>query len=331
MAGTFDSVSLPAPSLLLSFSLDQQPQTIEVIAAAQPFTTMGRNRVERAVARHLDAIAPTASGDLADVMGEMQFLSDSGEMGVALISLSPETYDGLTRAANASAKTQTSQPLARLGVLRAGGPVSERGESSFTPAHLAYGGSSQSLAGLFDAEKTLPGKQGLWLEAFGQRGNQGNDSDGYTGFNSNVAGITLGYDRELGNHWVAGTALAYSRTDLDFVSSQANGDVSGCYLSLYGSWNKDGAYAQGIMSYGRNNYDQQRRVNVGGIDRLAMSDHDGNVWAANLSGGFMTSSGAWGTAAPMRPCTTRGSVKTVSVKPVQEAWICWWDRKIPIP
>lgn len=293
LSGTFATTVLPEATPLLSFSLNIIPDTVQVQTHTASYTSVARNRVAMTVARHLDAIAPLATGDLADVMGEVQGLTDLGEFNTALTSLSPESYDGLTRAAFASQQAQTTQLFNRLGALHASEQLAGRSASSFAPVHLAYGGNSLSLASLFDGEKRQPGKHGMWLEAFGQWGDQDNDAAGYTGFDSHTAGLTLGYDRKWGANGIAGAALGYSRTDLDFSASRANGDIRARSLSLYGSWNKDGAYAQGVLSYGRNNYDQARWVNVGGIDRRAVSDHDGNVLAASLVGGFMSGSGAW--------------------------------------
>jgi len=220
-------------------------------------------------------------------------LATPSDLAAAFTSLSPESFDGLTRAASVSTAAQTTQVFTRLGALRASNQISGSRASSFAPIHLAYSGDSQSLASLFDGERQQSGKHGLWLEAFGKRGDQGSDADGYTGFDYRTAGITLGYDREFGDNWVFGAALGYSRSDIDFSEAQAQGDINGRNLTLYGSWNKDGTYAQGMLSYGRNHYDQQRRVIVGSIDRLASSNHSGDVFAASLSGGFMSQSGEW--------------------------------------
>ena len=293
LSGEFDLTTLPAPTPLRSFSLEQQPMELDVVASVQPFATIARNQVGRTVAGYLDAITPVAVGDLANVMGEIQNLSDPKSLNLALTSLSPEVYDGLTRAAFVSVASQTAQLFNRIEAVRANGQVSGYSVSSFTPIRLAYGGDSQSLASLFSSDKLSERRHGLWLEGFGQRGNQKDDPAGFTGFDSRIGGVTLGYDRKFGDDWLAGGALSYSSTNLNFNDARAYGDISSQYLSLYGGWNRNGVYLQGAFSYGLNSYDQQRWVNVGSIDRLAVSHHDGNVLAASLSGGFMSQSNTW--------------------------------------
>ena len=293
LSGDFDATTLPYPTPLLNFSLNGTADALQVLAHAASFTTVATNRVGMAVARYLDAIGPAATGDLANVMGEIQNLSEQESLDAALTSLSPEVYDGATRVAYASVTFQTRQLLTRLDAMRAGDQASSASASGFAPVRLAYSGDSQGLASLFDGERKQSGKRGLWLEAFGQWGDQETDSDGYTGFDVRTAGLSLGYDRAFSENWVAGAALGYSRVNADFNESRASSVISGQYLMLYGGWNKNGAYAQGVLSYGRNDYDQQRWVDVGAIDRLAVSSHSGNVLAASLSGGFMSQAGVW--------------------------------------
>ena len=293
ISGNFASITLPAPTPLLSFSLGQTNDALQVRANAASYATVAANRVGTTMGHYLDAIAPGASADLADVLGELQSMTDPSALARALTSISPEVYDGMSHAASAAVAAQTAQLLTRLGAVLANDQLQVRSLSSFAPVRLAYDGDSRSLEGLLDADRALPHKHGLWLEAFGHRGNQDDDADGYTGFDSRTAGITLGYDRKFGENWIVGAAAGYSRIDLNFNAAQTGGDISGRYLSVYGSWNENGAYAQGVLSHGRNAYDLRRSVNVGGIDRLAVSSHDGNVLAASLTGGYLSGAGAW--------------------------------------
>jgi subtilase-type serine protease len=55
----------------------------------------------------------------------------------------------------------------------------------------------------------------------------------------------------------------------------------------------DRSYIEGALSYGVNDYSNDRRVEIGGIRRNADSDHDGNVWFAALGGGYTVPWNTW--------------------------------------
>ena len=153
---------------------------------------------------------------------------------------------------------------------------------------LAYTGDSSDIRALYAGEVTeVPAWwRDVWVTPFGQWGDQDGE-DGYTGFDYNVLGITVGIDRPVSDRLVLGASAAYTDTDVDQDKGHGDGDIEGWMASLYGSYSLDNAYVDGALSYGRNDYDAKRRVQVGTINRTARSDHDGDVLAATLGGGYL--------------------------------------------
>jgi len=170
----------------------------------------------------------------------------------------------------------------------AGSPDNEK------PILLAYSGSDASLGQLFTlgALPPIQGKNGLWLDAFGQWGD-GDEEDGYTGYDYFMRGVTLGFDHHLMDKLMAGLSLGYSRSDIDLDRDQGDGDVKSLFGSLYGSYFDRNLYIDGILSYGRNWYDNSRLIRIGGILRQATSEHDAHLFSGYLGGGYSLDFNPW--------------------------------------
>jgi uncharacterized protein with beta-barrel porin domain len=160
-----------------------------------------------------------------------------------------------------------------------------------TPILLAYRGSD--VGQLYNPERIsqIQGKNGLWFDAFGQWGDQGEGnrnswSGGYTGFDYFMRGATLGFDRALTDRLMAGVSVGYSRSDIDLNHDQGNGYIRSLYGSIYGSYFYKNLYMDGIFSYGRNWYDNHRLITIGTDQRKAYSKHDGGLFSAYLQGGY---------------------------------------------
>jgi outer membrane autotransporter protein len=284
ISGSFSDILLPEPKPLLRFGVNQLPNSVEVEAHVPKSTTVAKNRVEYIMGNYLDRILPTAKGDLAYVLGEIQLLSEPEAFSTAFSSLSPVSYDNYTRGTLFSAQQYAKSLQYRMNNvrshMRAGSPENQK-------PLLAYSGSDASLGQLFASGglSQVQGKSGLWLDAFGQWGDQ-DEEDGFTGYDYFMRGATLGFDHRLADKVMAGLSLGYSRSDMDLDQNQGSGDVKSLFGSLYGSYFDKNLYIDAILSYGWNWYDNSRFLTIGGILREATSDHDGRLFSGYLGGGY---------------------------------------------
>jgi hypothetical protein len=108
----FTNVMLPPPSNFVSFEMNQLPTLVQIEVNVKDFTWLARNRVEWAVANYLDRILPTASGDLSNILAQIQNLSKS-EFSTALSTLSSDSYDNFTRTTYSTAQQYTKSPPLR--------------------------------------------------------------------------------------------------------------------------------------------------------------------------------------------------------------------------
>ena len=287
---TFSDAILPASTPLLSFNMNQLPDRIQVETSTESFTTVATNRVALAIGRYLDRITPTATGDLSNVIGNFQFLPYGSEFQTAFSSLSPDSYDTATRTTYDVTRQNTKILQQRMQSLRpnfAAPSAGIRTRLDGEPMLLVYNGSDTSIGQLVSAKQRAEEqkKYGLWLQGFGQSGDQ-DEEDGYTGFDYQMAGITLGFDYALTDRLIVGVSVDYADTDIDLNRNAGDGAIESIGGSLYGSHFTERAYLEGVLSYGRQSYDNDRNIVIGPVLRRARSDHDGDAFSLFSEGGY---------------------------------------------
>ena len=296
----FDTVNLPPDSALVNFGHDYRfdvagRDLFEVTTAVEPFRTVARNSLQRTVAGYLERIAPTASGDLAEVIGTFQLLPQNANFDTAFTSLSPDTHDNYTQATFFGVSQYQETLSRRLRARRIdkvlGGTSSRQaGFETDRSLLLAYSGDNSGIRSLYAGEVTeVPAWwRDVWVTAFGQWGDQDGE-DGYTGFDYNVLGLSVGIDHPVNDRLLLGASAAYTDTDVDQENGRGDGDIEGWMASLYSSYSLDSAYVDATLSYGQNDYDAKRKIRIGDLARSAKSDHDGDVIAVSLGGGYLVS------------------------------------------
>lgn len=282
LSGAFASLLLPGSTPLLRFDVsDMGKNSYLVTASTQNFASVAETRIQRAITENLDAVIGSAKGDLSLVLGEIQAMPASG-YGTAFSSLSPDSYDCSTKTTFSSADQFTQVLSNRLRSLRSSS-AGHSGNNSVRPLidRTAFGSTSQRSG-------TSSGKMesyGMWLSGFGQWG--GFDAaDDYTGFDFNLYGTTLGYDRYLGRNLTAGASLGYANTNVYFDDDRGTGLIRTITGSAYGSCSAEHVFLETALSYGRQSYENSRKVEVGSIQRVAESAHGGNTLQAYLGGGL---------------------------------------------
>jgi outer membrane autotransporter protein len=291
---TFSNIYVPASTTLLSFNVNLLPKIVEVEVNAESFTTVATNRVELAIAKYLDRITPTATGDLSYVIGEFQVLSMS-EFGSAFASLSPSLYDISTRTTYYGTQQYTTTLLKRIHSLQLTSASTESQRNAALGKKeklLAYNGPTASIRQLCAPAQKKQAEYGVWLDGFGQWGDQDGD-DGFPSYDFKVHGMTIGFDRMFRDNYIAGISIGFSGADIDVDRDQADGDIDTVYSSLYGSYYTRNGYIDGALSYGGQDYYNKRQVVIGPIQREAWSEHDGDMFSAFTEGGYNIDVNTW--------------------------------------
>ncbi len=262
--GEFNSETLPENTPLLSFQAVTYSDRVEVETLAKSCTTVATNPLQKKIAQHLDRIMPKATGDMSLVLGDFQALSEP-DFDAAFASLSPDSYNNSTRTTLSSTQQYVKTIQQRMHSLRA------------------------SLK--FAAADTRP-KYGVWLQGFGQRGDQDSE-EGFTGYDSDLYGGSFGADLFFSENVLFGISLGASSADIDFKNSMGDSNIDAYIGSLYGSWFTRRYYLDASLSYGYQEYDNSRKITIGAIHRTATSDHDGSIFSSYLEGGYNFSFNRW--------------------------------------
>lgn len=117
------------------------------------------------------------------------------------------------------------------------------------------------------------------------------------GMNFNDQRVLVGADYRFNDNFIAGLATGYTHINSDFISdlNVAGGSIEADIfnISMFGSYDIDNFFVDGILSYSRSSYDSERRVVVtdmnnstAGADRVASASPDGNHYSANLGVGY---------------------------------------------
>jgi len=289
LGGSFDSVTLPASSVLLRFGFAQVDNQAVVTVEADPFVTVARNGAEAAVASHLDAIAPTVSGDLAARLAGMQMLAAS-DFGGAFSSLSPESYNAGTRSALTLGAAGLRNLQTRMGALR----LSHSSDGSLA---ARLGGVRLASAASVPGTGIVPARNAgrpydVWLSGYSQTGDQDADS-GFTGFSFQTWASALGVDVALGERLHLGTGVEWANADVDLDGDRGNASIGSTSWLLYGTWAGRQAYVEGAFSLGQETFANRRLVTGGATDFFAQSDHDGRALSALVGGGYRLPVAEW--------------------------------------
>jgi outer membrane autotransporter protein len=133
-------------------------------------------------------------------------------------------------------------------------------------------------------------------------------------YDFDVNGLTVGVDYRQSDKLIFGGTLGYTRQGNDLKGARGSLDTKGLSVSAYGTWyQQDSWYMDGVLSWGRNSYDLERRVRYtitgpGGtttIDNTGHADGDGDSLTFALSLGRDFNKGGWGFGPYLRGMYTK--------------------------
>ncbi len=314
----FDA-TLPEDTPLVRFRDRYTPEAYQVVVDVEPFETVARRRLRRAVARYLEDLADSDGGasspaartvanlqgetgvrlsrEIRELLGTIQLLREPAALDDAFTSLSPDTYDATTLAAldvsrfflsDLQRRVEDTREASRLGI----------DPKAFANLQLAMSGSAHSILTLAGMASPLGGderraRNRFWIDGLGQWGDR-RGSGGFYGFDYDMGGVSAGVDRRFRKGLVLGMNGGYGHTDVDFGGVGGKGDIDAAYASLYGTWFGEHAYVDGILTYTYQDFTHRRRIAVGAVGGTARSDHDANGFGARFGTGYRFDVGDWG-------------------------------------
>jgi outer membrane autotransporter protein len=122
------------------------------------------------------------------------------------------------------------------------------------------------------------------MKAFGATSNQ-DMRDGFSGYDTNTSGLSLGADTRLKSDWVVGGAFTYAKTDVG-LNDLRNGDSSDLdtyQLTGYASRDFGAWYLDAMLAYARQQFETER---YSGLGSVAKGDFSGNQWSTKVEAGY---------------------------------------------
>ncbi len=265
VTGKFAAVTGSLPG----FTIELQYPGTEVLLLLQKmenfFSQIVHGGNPGTVATVLDALSPTATGDLADVIAALHRL-DPSALKSALNQLQPSLFKGLALAQEDSS-------------IRVRQAISRRLDQLYI---------AECVRVCPEAGKHLT----LWADGLGdyslQRGIQQQ-----RGFHTKMGGAILGLDYRCLQYFDAGAALSYTHTAVDWSASQGNGHIDSYYGAVYGNFTSDYVYVNAVALGSHNQYEAERKIVFPGLSRKAKNHHNGNEAEGNLEVGAYYSWGGY--------------------------------------
>jgi outer membrane autotransporter protein len=280
------------PSAVITYELLYPNATDVMLRTSVDFSppSAGLNANQTAIGNAVNAIQLAGgSASFAPFADALFRTPDYQSLASAYDQMSPDSYDIYTKITSVITQQYTQTLLKRIHSIRS--PLRLAGSS---PKHadrdqilLAYNGSDASIRRLMETGELTPEKAtyGVWLDGFGKWGDQ-DETDGFNGYQYNVSGTTLGLDRTFGTRFLAGIGIGYAHTNISLDGAQGKGDINTIFGALYGSYFTRRMYVDAALSYGRQNYDNERNIVVGPLQNTASSDHSGDTFSAFVEGGY---------------------------------------------
>lgn len=316
LAGSFDAVTSTSAFFDPSLIYGTNSVTLRMIRNNTEFADVGTTANQSAAGAALDAgAADGATGDLSVVLAALSGLS-AGQAQAALTQLSGASlsgfagpqlvgkarFDNAVRAraggaggsgsgGNSAFAGAGGDPVAALapGVAEAAGPG--------TDGLAAMGNTLGEIGRALSAVPVQDGVgTGVWFSGYGVTGRTDGDANA-GGSRYRVGGALAGYDWRHNREVTLGVVLGYSRSAWDQDNSDDEGEAESVSAGLYGTWRPavlDGRLAvDGALGLGVSEYDSERHLVFGGIDRTAEGETDGYDISARTGVSYSIDRGAY--------------------------------------
>ena len=297
VSGNFDNTSLPADTTLVSFSLDQGPTEVNVVANVIPFASMAKGASEAAVASYLDELVESSSGELATMLASMQAMPED-DFGEAFRSLNPGTFNTY-QVTDRSMRDHLSGTHGRLAGMRAS---LAGGDGSVDSAFMADRDSLYLGAGSLDtrfadpqvggeaAPRNLP--VGAWTVGYISDTDSASVGSNLQSSGFTTAGFTTGMDHLLSDNLVVGVSFGAALSKMNNDGGFGEGELGSRLTSLYSTYLPSrNTYVDAVLSHSTNYISTQRNISIGDLRRGTASGHRSNLYSAFIETGRVVEHG----------------------------------------
>lgn len=126
---------------------------------------------------------------------------------------------------------------------------------------------------------------GVWIKEFGYAANQG-AQQAFAGYTSSIIGTMVGYDVPLSPQTRVGLALGYAASTIKAKAFDNRTDINTYQVAAYAGHEQGPWYINGNLSFGYNDYLENRNVSFPGLSCFAQADYGGQAYTAYATTGY---------------------------------------------
>ena len=231
------------------------------LLAARNGSYYGGNSGNTSLGNLLDSLANTATGDMANVLGN---LDKSGDAGNAL-KLQPNVDGGTMQASFGAMNKYTGAVVNRIEQVMTGRAAGE------------------GMTGIATGDESA--RNGAWVQGFGSYLHQ--DPQGtVNGYSADIWGVAFGFDRYFFPSLMLGLSGGYARNKITTADPNTGADADSYQAGLYGNLAREAYYLDGVFSFAYNKYNASRHIAFGTTNRIAKSNYNGQQYSGYLEGGY---------------------------------------------
>lgn len=230
------------------------------------YAQMANNANAAAVARVLDSLVLTATGDMQNVLGQLDDMESSQQISNALDSMTPVVDGGQTTVTNEALNKFVSTAMLRL-----------------QDSKIEEDEKDRNLL-LYNASR----RNDIWVQGYGDYVHQGK-RELSNGYRAKIWGSVLGIDRLfMDGELRLGLAQGFGSSKIRSKDNYGRTSINSYQTALYGEYQgRDKPYIfDAVLSYGYNDYDSSRHVSVGAINRTARSEYNGQQFSSYFETGY---------------------------------------------
>jgi uncharacterized protein with beta-barrel porin domain len=299
VTGTFSTLANSRITPTLYWQALYNPDSVDLQAKANyTFADLNLTPNQLSVGNMLNGFAEVTSGDMFDVLNALNALTTNAAVGAAFNEISPMKYAGLPTLTFGLTRMQFEGFKSRMARLRweselSSGSPSAGGGGLFRALNFSYDHkmlfASSSLpisdAGTPLLRNGIDRRWGIYVEPLFNWGNQSGVPN-QVGYRSFSAGFTAGVDFWIKENLLVGLNAGYSNTDTSIGGTGGNINIDTIPFNAYGSFFANGFYVNGILGYTHNNYDMERNIAFGTLNRTAKANTGGNQFQLGAETGY---------------------------------------------
>jgi uncharacterized protein with beta-barrel porin domain len=290
LQGAFDQTDTPA---VLNAALSSPtPNVLSMSITRNTYQSLAADQDQSSVASVLDQVRPSAAGDMADILNQVDTMKLGGVQN-SMDDLMPKLHGATSAMTLDNVHKYINHIRLRARNLRSH-HNQEAGQTRIEGVRLASADDTMPIMGLMEVpqsnnkagEASLTSNSGMWINTLGSYTKYKKTSES-PAFREKMWSFMLGLEYRINDSLRGGVAGAVTQARLDETDSRSNSENDSYRGLLYALWDDavqtGGYYAETALGFGQTRFDLERSIDF--LNRTAFSKHDGQDYFIYMATG----------------------------------------------